>query len=34
MQQADLPVLEPQPIPFLLENALLGEMQRAGGAPL
>jgi ABC-2 type transport system ATP-binding protein len=34
MQQADLPVLDTQPIPFLLEDALLGEVQRAGGAPL
>ena len=30
---ADLPLLECQPIPFSLEDAFIGEVQRAGGAP-
>jgi ABC-2 type transport system ATP-binding protein len=33
MQQADLPIFEPQPLPFSLEDAFIGEVQRAGGAP-
>ncbi|ODG98538.1 ABC transporter ATP-binding protein [Nostoc sp. KVJ20] len=33
MQQADLPVFDTQTIPFSLEDAFIGEVQRAGGAP-
>jgi ABC-2 type transport system ATP-binding protein len=33
MQQADLPMFETQPLPFSLEDAFIGEVQRAGGAP-
>lgn len=34
MYQADLPILDTQPLPFSLEDAFIGEVQRAGGAPL
>ncbi len=33
LQQANLPLLDTQPIPFSLEDAFIGEVQRAGGAP-
>lgn len=33
LQEANLPLSEPQPIPFSLEDAFIGEVQRAGGAP-
>jgi ABC-2 type transport system ATP-binding protein len=33
LAQAQLPLLETQPIAFSLEDAFIGEVQRAGGAP-
>ncbi len=33
LQQANLSLLDTQPIPFSLEDAFIGEVQRAGGAP-
>ncbi len=33
LQQANLPLSDPQSIPFSLEDAFIGEVQRAGGAP-
>jgi ABC-2 type transport system ATP-binding protein len=33
LQQANLPLVETQPIAFSLEDAFIGEVQRAGGAP-
>jgi ABC-2 type transport system ATP-binding protein len=33
LEQAQLPLLETQPIAFSLEDAFIGEVQRAGGAP-
>ena len=33
LKQAQLPLLELQPIAFSLEDAFIGEVQRAGGAP-
>lgn len=32
-EQAGVPQFDPQPIPFSLEDAFIGEVQRAGGAP-
>ncbi len=34
LQSANLSLLDIQPIPFSLEDAFIGEVQRAGGAPL
>lgn len=33
LQQGNLSLLDTQPIPFSLEDAFIGEVQRAGGAP-
>jgi ABC-2 type transport system ATP-binding protein len=33
LQSANLPLVGQQPIPFSLEDAFIGEVQRAGGAP-
>ncbi|MGA9380748.1 MAG: ATP-binding cassette domain-containing protein [Phormidium sp.] len=33
LKQANLPLIETQPIAFSLEDAFIGEVQRAGGAP-